>query len=66
KFGNPDFVKFAESMGLKGYRVEQTSDFVPILKEALQQKVPAIIDCQIDYRENLRLSKKLGELSCKI
>ncbi len=66
KFGNPDFVKFAESMGLKGYRVEQTADFIPILKEALQQKVPSIIDCKIDYRENLKLSKKLGELSCNM
>ena len=64
KFGNPDFVKFAESMGLKGYRVEKTSDFVSILKEALQQKVPAIIDCKIDYGENLRLSQKLSDLTC--
>jgi acetolactate synthase-1/2/3 large subunit len=38
-FGNPDFVKFAESMGLKGYRVESATDFVPILKEALAQDV---------------------------
>jgi len=26
-FGNPDFVKLADSMGLKGYRVESTADF---------------------------------------
>ena len=65
-FGNPDFVKFAESMGLKGYRVESVADFVPLLKEALAQDVPAVIDCRVDYRENRRFTKKAGELSCEI
>jgi acetolactate synthase-1/2/3 large subunit len=64
KFGNPDFVKFAESMGLKGYRVESTADFIPILKTALAQTVPSVIDCRVDYRENLRFTQKSGELSC--
>ncbi len=65
-FSNPDFVKFAESMGLIGYRVEATTDFVPILKEALNQPVPVVIDCPVDYRENLRFSQKAGDLSCLI
>lgn len=65
-FTNPDFVKFAESMGLKGYRVTATEDLIPILKEALTQDVPAIIDCPVDYGENLRFSEKAGDLSCPI
>jgi acetolactate synthase-1/2/3 large subunit len=64
KFGNPDFVKLAESMGLKGYRVTSAMDLIPILKEALEQDVPAVIDCPVDYRENMRFSRKVGELSC--
>ncbi|BAZ66415.1 MAG: acetolactate synthase large subunit [Pelatocladus maniniholoensis HA4357-MV3] len=63
-FGNPDFVKLAESMGLKGYRVEAATDLVPILKEALAQDVPAVIDCPVDYRENIRFTQKAGELNC--
>ncbi|WP_413167013.1 acetolactate synthase large subunit [Capilliphycus salinus ALCB114379] len=66
KFGNPDFVKFAESMGLKGYRVESATDLVPILKEALAQDVPAVIDCPVDYRENARFSQRSEGLSCPI
>ena len=66
KFGNPDFVKFAESMGLKGYRVEGATDLIPILKEALAQDVPTVIDCPIDYRENAKFSKQSGDLSCKV
>lgn len=65
-FTNPDFVKFAESMGLKGYRVESAKDLIPILKEALAQDVPTVIDCPVDYRENIRFTKKAGDLSCEI
>jgi acetolactate synthase-1/2/3 large subunit len=66
KFGNPDFVKFAESMGLKGYRVESASELVPILKKALADDVPAVIDCPVDYAENIRFSEKAGDLSCHV
>ncbi|OKH22784.1 acetolactate synthase large subunit [Hydrococcus rivularis NIES-593] len=66
KFGNPDFVKFAESMGLKGYRVESTLDLIPTLKTALEQDVPTVIDCPVDYNENIRFSQKAGDLVCQI
>ncbi len=65
-FGNPDFVKFAESMGLKGYRVESTADFIPTLKDALAADVPTVIDCPVDYRENYLFTQKAGDLSCKL
>lgn len=66
KFNNPNFVQFAESMGLKGYRIESAEDFLPTLKEAIAQDVPAVIDCPIDYRENLLFSEHTKELSCPI
>lgn len=65
-FTNPDFVKLAESMGLKGYRVKSAADLIPTLKEALAQDVPAVIDCPVDYQENLRFSQKAIDLTCKI
>jgi len=66
KFNNPDFVKFAESMGLKGYRVEKAADLLPTLKQALNEDVPTVIDCPVDYQENIRFSQKSGDLICKI
>ncbi|AFY68457.1 Acetolactate synthase [Thalassoporum mexicanum PCC 7367] len=66
EFNNPDFVKLAESMGLKGYRVESAIDLLPTLKEALEQDVPTIIDCPVDYSENLRFSRKADAQSCEI
>jgi acetolactate synthase-1/2/3 large subunit len=64
RFNNPDFVKLAESFGVKGYRVSSEDELEPILKDALDQNVPAIIDCPVDYSENLLLSEKLGGLIC--
>jgi acetolactate synthase I/II/III large subunit len=65
-FGNPDFVKLAESMGLQGYRITSALDFIPTLKTALEQPVPVVIDCPIDYSENLRFNRRAGELNCHI
>jgi acetolactate synthase-1/2/3 large subunit len=39
-------------MGLKGYRVESTAELIPILKTALNESVPVVIDCPVDYSEN--------------
>lgn len=65
-FTNPDFVKFADSFGAKGYRIERTEDLLPTLKEALAQNTVCIIDCPVDYSENIKLTAKLGEMVCPI
>jgi len=61
-FKNPDFVKYAESFGAKGYRVERASDLASTLKQALADDTVAIIDCPVDYSENMKLTRKLKEL----
>lgn len=61
-FGNPDFVKFAESFGAVGYRVERAQDLEPTLREAFAQQVPAIIDCPVNYGENVKLTAHLREI----
>ena len=62
EFKNPDFVKYAESFGAKGYRVEKTVDLLPTLKKALADDVVAIIDCPVDYAENMKLTERLKNL----
>jgi acetolactate synthase-1/2/3 large subunit len=66
KFNNPDFVAYAESFGAKGYRVHTADDLLPTLQEALQQDTVAIIDCPVDYGENMKLTARLGEMVCPI
>ena len=63
EFNNPDFVQFAESFGAKGYRVEATEDLLPTLKTALSDGGVSIIDCPVDYRENMKLTAKLKSLT---
>jgi acetolactate synthase-1/2/3 large subunit len=65
-FNNPDFVKLAEAFGAKGYRIEKGKELMPTLEEALQNDVVSIIDCPVDYSENLKLTSKLGEMVCPI
>ena len=65
-FTNPDFVKYAEAFGAKGYRIEKTEDLLPTLKKALEDNTVSIIDCPVDYSENLKLTEKMGEMVCPI
>jgi acetolactate synthase-1/2/3 large subunit len=62
-FGNPDFVQYAQSFGAVGVKVDKTEMLKPILDEALQRETVTIIDCPVDYRENLKLTETLGQLT---
>ncbi len=42
-----DFVKIAEAMGAKAYRVTQKEELEPVLREAISLNIPVVIDCQI-------------------
>src|SRR4029434_4241811 len=65
-FKNPDFVKYAESFGAKGYRVTRAEELVPTLKQALDDKVVAIVDCPVDYSENMKLTERLKGLKSPV
>ncbi|MDQ3553685.1 MAG: acetolactate synthase large subunit [Chloroflexota bacterium] len=62
EFGNPDLVRYAESFGIAGFRPESSADLYPTLMRALAVDGPAVVDVPIDYRENLRLTERLGRL----
>lgn len=63
-FSNPDFVKLAESFGAKGYQVQHTEDLLPTLQQAIEDNCVVLIDCPVDYSENLKLTQELGEMIC--
>jgi acetolactate synthase I/II/III large subunit len=65
-FKNPDFVKYAESFGAKGYRVGAADELTPILQQAVKDNTVVVIDCPVDYSENMRLTEKLGKLVCPL
>jgi acetolactate synthase-1/2/3 large subunit len=63
EFGNPDFVDYARSFGIAGFRPTSASDLLPTLRRALDVDGPSLVEVPIDYRENLRLTEHLGALS---
>lgn len=65
-FTNPDFVRYAESFGAKAYRVGAANELLPILEEALRQDVVSIVDCPVDYSENIKLTESLKEITCPL
>jgi len=66
KFNNPDLVQHAQSYGAKGYRVEAADQLVPILQQAIADNTVVVVDCPVDYSENMKLTEKLGKLVCPI
>lgn len=63
--GNPDFVKYAEAYGAKGYRVAAASELVPLLTKTLSEPGVHLIEVPVDYSENVRVfNEELKKLVC--
>ena len=67
EFGNPDFVKYAESYGAHGYRVESAAHLKSLLARTLAAPGVHLIDCPVDYSDNDRiLNHEIKELSAAL
>ena len=55
-FGNPDFVKLAESFGARGTRIQKAEEFAPTLARVLSEGGVHIIDLPVNYADNAALS----------
>ncbi len=65
-FGNPDFELLARAFGLWARRLESADELRPAIDEAFAQSGPALIAIPVDYRENRKLTERLGNLVCTI
>ncbi len=45
---NVDYMKVAEAMGAKAFRVTSKEEFEPALRQAIELNIPCLIDCQIE------------------
>ncbi len=59
-------IRLAHWLKRQGYRVERTEDLVPILQKALGDDTVSIVDCPVDYSENMKLTRKLETLASPI
>lgn len=66
-YGNPDFVKYAESYGAIGHRVESAEALPGLLERCLSTAGVHLIDCPVDYADNDRiLNREIKELSAAL
>ena len=67
EYGNADFVKYADSYGAKGHRVEDSETLSETLNSCLYEPGVHLIDCPVDYSENDEiLNKNIKTLSAEI
>ncbi|APD87758.1 acetolactate synthase large subunit [Alteromonas sp. Mex14] len=66
-YGNPNFVKYAQSYGAQGWRVDDTDVLIHMVDKCLNTKGVHIIDCPVDYSMNDKtLNHTIKELSAKL
>jgi len=54
-FDNPDFVKYAESYGAIGHRIEATDQLLPLLRKCYRESGVHLIEVPVDYSDNDRI-----------
>ncbi|OAL34695.1 acetolactate synthase, catabolic [Fonsecaea nubica] len=59
RLGGVDFVRFAESFGARGFRVESADQVEPVLREALAYRGVSVVDVAIDYSGNVELARNV-------
>ncbi|MBI2479833.1 MAG: acetolactate synthase large subunit [Planctomycetia bacterium] len=66
-YGNPDFVKYAESYGAYGHRVDSAAGLLALLSECLDLPGVHLIEVPVDYSDNDRiLNRDIKERSARI
>jgi acetolactate synthase-1/2/3 large subunit len=65
-FDNPDFTKLADAFGWDSHYVADSSKLRPALEAAFQAGKPSLVVIPIDYSENNKLTKRLGDIACPI
>jgi acetolactate synthase-1/2/3 large subunit len=66
-YGNPDFVKYAESYGAKGHRPQSADEFLALLQHCQSDPGVHVIDLAIDYSDNDRvLNHEIREQSAQV
>ncbi len=62
-FGNPDWMQLAAAFGWHGHRVDDSADFAATLEGAFAEDGPSLVVASVDYRENMLLNERLGDLT---
>ena len=65
-FNNPNWAMLAESFDWNGHMIERSNDLIPAIKQSFAEEGPSLIVLPIDYRENMLLTKRLGDIATSL
>lgn len=65
-FDNPDWLQLASAFGWQGHFEGDSQNLLNTLEQALTESGPSLVVVPIDYRENMKLTERLGEIACPI
>lgn len=65
-FNNPDWLQLATAFGWQGHLCTDAAQLQQTLQTAVSEPGPSLVVIPIDYTENVKLTKKLGEMTCPI
>ena len=63
-FGNPHWLKLAEAFDWQGHYVSASRDLGGALEAAFAEAGPSLVVVPVDYRENMKLTERLGNIAC--
>jgi acetolactate synthase-1/2/3 large subunit len=66
EFTTPDFIQFAQSFGVQARKITHSDELLPALEEALASNEIVLLDVDVDYSENIKLSQQLGDYICNL
>jgi acetolactate synthase-1/2/3 large subunit len=56
-FGNPDLVRYVDSLGGTGMRVENAGQLTSIMRKALETPGVVVVDVPVDYSHNIEIEQ---------
>lgn len=65
-FGNPDWCGLATAFGWRGHWCDKSADLAAVLETAFSERGPSLVAIPIDYRENDKLTERLGRITVPI
>ncbi|HED32658.1 MAG TPA: acetolactate synthase large subunit, partial [Gammaproteobacteria bacterium] len=65
-FNNPHWMQLAQAFGWNGHMLTESSEIKNVLNTALNETGPSLIVIPIDYRKNMKLTERLGDIACPI
>jgi len=66
-YGNPDFVRYAESYGAQGHRVDSAAGLIPLLERCFDTPGVHLVEVPVDYSDNDRiLNRDIKEASRRL